>query len=205
MSQDPQLDPSGSAETPAGPTETQGELHPVGEIAPPSDAVAQLQAELAVAKQESEQWRDRFLRKAAELENFRKRAERERTDAVHLAKSAVLEELLQVVDGLERALGSFGGASAEDDGLRQYRDGIGLLHKQMVDSLQRLGVTALQTIGQPFDPHLHEALSRLETAEHEENTVVQELRRGYLFLNRLLRPAQVVVSARPRNESRPED
>jgi len=171
--------------------------HPIGEIAAPSDPLARLQDELTASKADAEQWRDRFLRKAAELENFRKRTEREKGETAALAKSMVLSEVLPVVDGLERALAGLAGAKESDEGLARYGEGVQLLHKQLLHTLRRLGVVPIDAVGQRFDPHLHEALARIETEEQEENIVVQELRRGYSFNDRLLRPAQVAVSTRP--------
>jgi molecular chaperone GrpE len=81
--------------------------------------------------------------------------------------------------------------------LQQYKEGVELLYKQVLDTVGRTGVVPMETEGKPFDPHLHEALSREETADFEENTVVRELRRGYLIKDRLLRPAQVIVSVHP--------
>jgi molecular chaperone GrpE len=178
--------------------------HPIGEIEAPSDPVARLQDELAAARADAEQWRDRFLRKAAELENFRKRTEREKGETAVLAKSLVLAEILPVVDGIERALAGLAEARESNESLARYGEGIQLLHKQLLDTLRRLGVVPMDTVGQRFDPHLHEALVRLETADQEENLVVQELRRGYLFNDRLLRPAQVAVSTRPRGRETSE-
>ncbi len=174
------------------------------EIAPPADPVARLEAELEAARAEIGQWRDRFLRKAAELENFRKRTERERGEAAVCARSAVLAEILPVVDGFERALESLAAQSDLDSGLAQYREGVRLLYRQLTDTLARLGVTPLDTVGRPFDPHFHEALAKVESAEHPENTVVSELRKGYLLHDRLLRPAQVTVATAPKGEKRPE-
>ena len=171
---------------------------PIGEIEAPSDPVARLQDELAAAKSDAEQWRDRFLRKAAELENFRKRTEKEKGETAVLAKSLVLAEILPVVDGIERALAGLAEARESNESLARYGEGIQLLHRQLLDTLRRLGVVPMDAVGQRFDPHFHEALVRLETADQEENLVVQELRRGYLFNDRLLRPAQVAVSTRPR-------
>ncbi len=172
--------------------------HPVGEIEAPSDPVARLQDELAAAKADAEQWRDRFLRKAAELENFRKRTEKEKGETAVLAKSMVLKEILPVVDGFERALAGLAGARESTESLARYGEGIQLLHKQLLDTLRHLGVVPMDAVGKSFDPNFHEALVRLETADQEENLVVQELRRGYLFNDRLLRAAQVAVSTRPR-------
>jgi len=160
------------------------------------DPLAQLQAGLSAAKTESEQWRDRFLRKAAEFENYRKRIEREKGESILLAKSSVLAELLPIVDAYERALGSFSG---EDAGacLEQYREGFLLMYRQLADTLARLGVGPIAARGETFDPNLHEALCREETIEYDENTVMEELRTGYMYGDRLLRPAQVKVAIRP--------
>jgi molecular chaperone GrpE len=170
----------------------------VESVAAPMDPQAQLQADLKAAKDEVAEWQDRFLRKAAEFENFRKRAEKEKTDATALAKSAVLLEFLPVADACERALKSLAeAASADTGGLQQFKQGVELLYKQLLDTLGRTGVVAIDVEGKPFDPHLHEALSREATDEVQEDTVVRELRRGYLFKERLLRPAQVIVAVRP--------
>ncbi len=170
-------------------------------VAAPADPMAQLQADLNAAKTEVAEWQDRFLRKAAEFENFRKRTEKEKTDAMMLAKSSVLIEFLPILDGCERALKSFDSAQNSTAGLQQYKDGVELLYKQVLDTLIRIGVVPMETEGKPFDPHLHEALSREEKIEIEDNTVVKELRRGYLFKDKLLRPAQVVVAVHPKGKA----
>jgi len=162
------------------------------------DPLAQLKADLEAAKAELEQWRDRCLRKAAEFENFRKRSERERKETANLTQGSVLIEFLLVMDAFERALGSFKEGEDQAGRFQSYREGVELLYKQLSDTLSRLGVVPLAAKGQTFDPHLHEALVRLETAEHEDNTVIEELRRGYLLKDRLLRPAQVVVASSPK-------
>jgi molecular chaperone GrpE len=164
------------------------------------DPLTQSKAGLEAAKAESEQWRDRFLRKAAELENFRKRSERERAEAAVLTKSSVLIEFLPVMDACERALKSFKDGDDGQGRLQSYREGVELLFKQLGDTLSRLGVIPLEAKGQKFDPHLHEALVHLETLDHEDNTVIEEVRRGYLLKERLLRPSQVVVASAPRSK-----
>ena len=169
-------------------------------IAPSSNPLAQIEVELADARAESEQWRDRFLRKAAEFDNYRKRIDKEKAESITLAKSSVLVELLPIADACERALQSLGGAQ-EQSGLQKYREGVELLYRQMLDTLARIGVVPIDAVGKRFDPHLHEALTREENSRYEENTVTKELRRGYLFRDRLLRPAQVAVSSRPREEN----
>jgi len=187
MSDPPDAVATPENETPAG---------AVQEISP--DPLAQLRSELETARADLEQCRDRFLRKAAEMENFRKRSERERLEGAMLVKSSVLVEFLPVMDACERALESFRENNGGDDRMQKYREGVELLYKQLGNTLNRLGVTPLEAKGCPFDPHLHEALTHLETASYEENTVVEELRRGYMLKERLLRPAQVVVASRPK-------
>jgi molecular chaperone GrpE len=165
--------------------------------APSADPVAQLQAEL-------EEYRDKYLRKAAEFENFRKRLDKEKSESMMMARSSVLLEFLPVADACERALESLENPSANQKGLQQYREGVELLYKQLLDTLIRVGVVAIQAEGREFDPHLHEAIAREQSMEHPENTVTQVLRRGYMFKDKLLRPAQVKVSVEPESES-PEE
>jgi molecular chaperone GrpE len=169
-------------------------------ITSPMDPLAQLRTDVDKAKAEAAEWQDRFLRKAAELENFRKRSEKEKTDSLLLARSSVLIEFLPVVDACERALKMLEEDQNSHAGLEQYRQGVELLYKQLLDTLSRTGVEAMETEGKKFDPHRHEALSREETEEFEEGTVTKELRRGYLLKEKLLRPAQVVVAVRPQEK-----
>jgi len=179
---------------------TQTENAAVAAKTPETDPQVKLIADLESAKAEAEQWRDRFLRKAAEFENFRKRSERERAEAATLTISAVLVEFLPIMDACERALQSFDEGGDPRGLLQSYREGVELLYKQLGDTLARFGVVPLEAKGRTFDPHLHEALVHLETPDHEDNTIVEVLRRGYLLKERLLRPAQVVVASAPKPE-----
>ncbi len=191
--------PSDSAgNDPEGKTTTEEGLDVKPE--PAADPLLQLQGDLIVARCEADKWHDRFLRTAAEFENYRKRMEREREDAIVLAKAAALVELLPVLDACERALGSFMEANHTNENLEKYREGFALVYRQLKDTLTRLGVVDIRAKGAKFDPNLHEALAREETLEHPENTVIQELRKGYLYKDRLLRPAQVKVAIRPRED-----
>ncbi len=169
-------------------------------ITTPMDPMVQLQADFDKAKAEVTEWQDRFLRKAAELENFRKRSEKEKADSVLLAKSSVLIEFLPVADACERALKMLSDGQNTPDSLQQYQQGVELLYKQILDALSRSGAEAMETVGKPFDPHRHEALSREETPDFQEGTITKELRRGYLLKEKLLRPAQVVVAAKPQGK-----
>lgn len=163
----------------------------------PTDPLEKAEADLKEAKAESAEWQDRFLRKAAEFENFRKRIEKEKADSLILAKSSLFLEFLPVADACERALQSMDKGEGIPGELEQYHEGVELLYKQLLDTFNRVGVVPIEAEGKPFDPHLHEALSRQENDDYKEDTVVQELRRGYLFKDRLLRPAQVIVAVPP--------
>ncbi len=172
-----------------------------GETEEPSVQAGPSQEDLAALQSELDQWRDRFLRKAAELENFRKRMERERAEAAILTKISILLEFLPVMDDCERALESFREESDSPEKLLQtYREGVELLYRQLSSILNRAGVVSLEAKGKEFDPNLHEAITHMETREHADNIVMEELRRGYLFRDRLLRPAQVVVARNPESK-----
>ncbi len=169
-------------------------------VASPIDPMAQLQADANAAKAEVAEWQDRFLRKAAEFENYRKRTEKEKAELISLAKSSVLIEFLPISDACERALNSLNEGRSVTGSLQQYQEGVELLYRQVFDALSRVGVAPIKAEGKQFDPHMHEALSRQETPDFEEGTVIKELRRGYLFKDKLLRPAQVIVAVHPQGK-----
>jgi molecular chaperone GrpE len=133
---------------------------------------------------------ERYLRLAADFDNWKKRTSRDRDEAVKFANEKILKDLLLVIDNLERAVASGGDAAALQNGLR-------LVLKQFSDTLGRHGVTSFSAVGQPFDPSKHEALMQMESNEVPANHVVSEMAKGYLLNDRLARPAQVVVSKGP--------
>src|SRR5688572_6303867 len=170
----------------------------------PTQELAECQAELAAVKRERDENLDRLLRKAAEFDNYRKRTEREKLENMWLTKSAVLTEILPVVDGFERALESLSETGSDHPDMDRYKEGVHLLYKQLKDALARLGVTGMEAQGEEFDPHLHEALVREETSKYPENTIIDVLQRGYFFKDRLLRPAKVKVAISHRDrEAKP--
>jgi molecular chaperone GrpE len=153
----------------------------------PSDAGID---ELAKAREEAEQLRDRLLRTTAEFDNYRKRVDRERRDMAERAAESVLADLLPIIDDLERALAAAdAGESAEG-----YRRGVELIHRQLLDLITRRGVTPIETVGQMFDPHLHQSVSSAPSSQHRDGEIIEELRRGYRLGERLLRPAMVKVA-----------
>lgn len=135
---------------------------------------------------------ERVLRTAADAENFKKRLQREKEEQTRYANESFMRELLPVIDNLERAL-EHSEAGTDQGGLLE---GLNMTLKGFLDTLTRFGCTPVETAGKPFDPNFHEAVSQEESADHEPNTVLRELQKGYMLKERLLRPAMVLVSKR---------
>lgn len=141
-------------------------------------------------EEEVDRLQDRILRLAAEMENTRKRLEREKSEGICFANESLMRELLEVLDNLERAI-QHAESGTEADILLE---GIRMIHKGFLDSLAKFGCKPFESVGETFDPNLHEAVMQQETAGEPENLVLQELQKGYKLNDRLLRPAMVVVS-----------
>jgi molecular chaperone GrpE len=172
-------------------TRPEGGDAPAGEAAP-RDAGA-LEAALAAAQEEARQNHERWVRERADLENLRKRAARERAEAVRYGNEALIRDLLPVVDNLERAV-----AHAQGGGNGQpLVEGVALVLKALRDVLERHGVTRVEARGARFDPAHHHAVAHVESAEHEPQAVVEEHQAGYRLNDRLLRPALVSVAKPP--------
>ena len=154
------------------------------------EASIDLQAQLEKSQAEAKEHYERFLRTAAELENFRKRKEREVSDLRKYANQHLLKELLSVVDNLERAIG----ATRDPGGTDGLVEGVDMTLKELLKIFEKAGVKPIDAVDQPFDPNLHEAVMQEESADVPENTVIRELQKGYQIHDRLLRPAMVVVS-----------
>ena len=165
-----------------------------GESATSELGASELQNQIETLEQERTHLYDQLLRRQAEFENFRKRTERERGELYQRARAEVLLELLPVLDNFDRALSSLEQSGGDAEALHH---GVELIHKQLTDALSKLGLQPLDSIGQAFDPHLHEAVTIEQTDEHAENTVIEEFERGYKMGDRLLRPAKVKVAASP--------
>ena len=145
-------------------------------------------SELADLQRERDDYKDRWLRKGAEFDNYRKRVERERREQADQAVVDLLQELLLVVDDFDRALtvgGDEGGA---------YRKGVELIHGKLHDLLRKQGLKPIEALGADFDPNVHQAVVHEESPEHREGEVIGELRKGYMLNDRLLRPAMVKVA-----------
>ncbi len=139
---------------------------------------------------------DRLLRLAADFENYKKRAARERLEYVQLANERLIAELIPILDDLERAL-----SAAEQHQEAQLEEGVELVHRSLAALLQRYGVTPIETDGK-FDPHVHEALLS-QPSEAEEGSVIDVVQKGYKLGERVVRPARVVIAAAPPTQEEP--
>jgi molecular chaperone GrpE len=140
-------------------------------------------------RREKDALQNRLLRTAAEFDNYRKRIERERRDQADAMIADTLADVLPIIDDFERALQAPSGGDVDS-----LRRGVELIHRQMLDLLRRRGVKAIQPVGADFDPRFHESVVSEATSDHREGEVLQELRRGYMLGDRLLRPAMVKVA-----------
>ena len=158
------------------------------------DQYNELQAKAAKA---DENW-EKYIRVVADFDNFKKRAARERSEAIKYANEALIEKLLPIVDNFEAALAATnspqGGAAQNIDSLKQ---GINMIYTQVKSFLSENGAEEIDAANQPFDPNLHEAVSQQATDEVPEGQVVQQMRKGYKYRDRLIRPAMVVVAKKP--------
>ncbi len=155
------------------------------------EAVAAERDQLAAAKAD---FQDRFLRRTAEFENYRRRVEREKFEFLEYAASEAVTALLPVLDDFERAL-------KQDSADKEHFRGMEMIFNRLVDTLKKLGLEPISSLGQTFDPHVHQAVDRVETTDVEDHTIVQEYQRGYNFKGRLLRPAMVQVAVRLAEEA----
>ena len=150
-----------------------------------------LKAEAAKGKE----YLDRLLRTAADFENFKKRAARERQDAVKFANEGIIGTLIPIMDNFEMALTAM--ANAQDPAIQSLQSGVSMIHQQLKKALADAGLEEVDAANQPFDPNFHEAVSQQESADVPEGHVMQQLRKGYKLRERLLRPATVVVAKKP--------
>jgi molecular chaperone GrpE len=152
--------------------------------------VAELEAALTTSRQEAASNWDKYLRQVAEMDNFRKRQEKMREDRIKRYKKDLLEKVVAVMDNLERAISYQDTMNRE--GLQQ---GMRMVQWQLNEMLRGEGLTPVPTVGQPFDPHVHEAVETVEVANQPEGMVVEEVQKGYMLGEDMLRPARVKVSA----------
>jgi molecular chaperone GrpE len=174
-------------------TSPAAEITPPAEPATPEERISQLESLLAAKDVECRENWDRFLRERADLENYRKRTSREKEELLNYGTKSLIEEILPVVDNLERAL-----AHAADDESSAVVEGIRMTHSMLVAALKKFGVTPIETAGAVFDSAFHQAMAQIPTDQQTPNTVIDEFQKGYMLKDRLLRPAMVSVSSAPK-------
>jgi len=170
-----------------------GESAPIGSTDYPDALTAELanlRQQLAAKEQEAKDNYDRYVRQIAEAENFKKRNARERDDAIRFANEMLLKDLLPVIDNLERAIAH----AVRGENGKPLVEGVEMVLKGFLDALSKFGVRQIVAVGQPFDPSQHEAIAQVVSDVHEPNVVVEELHKGYMFRDRLLRAALVSVA-----------
>ncbi|MGK3967929.1 nucleotide exchange factor GrpE [Sorangium sp. So ce118] len=183
---------NGSNQNTGEPAEAQAERAEPAEqrAATPEDKLGEVQAEAA-------RMREQLLRTAADFDNFRKRSRREVEEAQRRGREAILKDLLPVFDNLERAASH--AESAPD--VKSVAEGVRIVAKQFVDTLERMGIKRISAVGKPFDPSVHEAIQQLESTEHPAGVVIAEVQPGYMLGDYLIRAAMVVVSKGSPGES----
>jgi molecular chaperone GrpE len=181
-----------AAQSNAGET---GEADPAGVGASAGNdpaMVASLAEQVKRLHAEKDELMNTLIRRQADYENYRKRVEKERQADRHRGVELLIERLLPVLDAFDRALDArHSPADAE------YRTGFELIRRQLSDALAKEGLSRIEAVGKEFDPNRHHAIERVETADHPDGTVIDELQPGYTFHNRVLRPAMVRVAAQP--------
>ena len=181
----------------ASKAEEQGEEAPAEEEKE-LDPFEELQEQLKKKDQKLAEQKGDFLREKADLDNFRKRLVKDKEDAVQFANERLLKELVQIDDNLSRAL------ETPNASLKTLREGIEMIHKQFTTFLKSQKVEPVEAMGKPFDPSLHEVMTQQESADHDENTVIQEYSKGYTLNGRLLHSAKVVISKKPAKKKKKE-
>jgi molecular chaperone GrpE len=168
---------------------------------PPADSTT-ARTEQALAEQvaklqvENKELMNSLVRLQADFENYRKRVERDRHQESRRAVESLVESLLPVLDAFERAM-----AAHDDPAYEEYRKGFELIQKRLWDSLAKQGLEKIEAESKPFNPHEHHAIERVETLEHPDGTVIEELQAGYKLHDKVLRPAMVRVAIHPAERS----
>ena len=189
-----------SAKTNTTTTEAQAPAAPTPENLPavmpdPAPPTPEEIEQLRERSAKADEFYNQFLRTAADLENYKKRAAREKQDAIKYATESLLQKLIPVLDNFDMALA----AANQQQGasVQSLQTGVNMIHQQLRNALSESGLEEIDALNKPFDPNLHEAVSQQETADVPEGHVAQQLRKGFKLRDRLLRPATVVVAKKP--------
>lgn len=155
------------------------------------DMVGQEQGEIARLTAEAEEHQQRFVRAQADFDNFRRRTQKEKEELAKYASMKLITELVPVIDNFERAMATVPEGTENES----FSKGIQMIFRQLESVLNNEGLTAMETVGQPFNPEFHQAIMQVESDEYEEGTVVEEVQKGYMLKDKVLRPAMVKVSS----------
>jgi molecular chaperone GrpE len=191
-------DPTELKTAPAAPEEVIEDTAEEVEAEVEIDPLTALQNEVEAMRAEAGKNWDLYLRERADLENARKRNQRDKEDAIRFANDRLLKEMVPVLDNLERAIEHAGQEETDNRGLLE---GVNMTIAQFRKALEDFGVKAINAIGTDFDPNLHQAMGQIESADQAPNTVVNEFQKGYLLHDRLLRPALVMVAKAPATDT----
>ncbi|MCS7052900.1 MAG: nucleotide exchange factor GrpE [Ignavibacterium sp.] len=151
----------------------------------------QLKQQIEELEKERDSWKDKFLRKAAEFENYKKRVENEQLALINYAAESFIRNLLPVIDDFERSLKHFN--DAQD--INSIKTGIELIYNKFIKILTDFGVKKIESVGQPFDVHFHEAIMQKEDHNNPPHTVLEEIEKGYMLKDKVIRFAKVIVSS----------
>lgn len=176
------------------PADPAPEAEPLVPVEPAVATAEQLEELKQRADKAAENW-ERLVRTTADFDNYKKRAAREKQDAIKFANESLLEKLIPVLDAFDMALAAT--QNGDSKTLQSLQAGIGMVHQQLKGVLTDAGLETVDAAGKTFDPNLHEAVAQKETSEAPEGQVVQQMRKGYKLRERLLRPASVVVAKPP--------
>jgi molecular chaperone GrpE len=176
----------------AGPVEEAVENQSASDSLPADSGPSADQIQKLVAEKQDLQ--NTLVRRQADFENYRKRVEKERQQERHRGAEQLIEQVLPVLDAFDLALSGQSGAASPE-----YRKGFEIIRAQLWNALAKQGLQPIEAVGKPFDPHLHHAIENVPTAEQPEGTVVGEMQTGYMFHDRVLRPAMVRVATAPAN------
>lgn len=191
------IDKQPPAAAPPPPEASPPAAEPLAPIEPATVNAQQLDELKQRAAKADEHW-DRLLRTAADFENFKKRAAREKQEAIKYANETLMQKLIPVLESLDIALAVPPNAAPDPtQSCQSFQEGVNLICQQLKRVLTEAGLEEINAVGNPFDPHLHEAVSQQETPEVPEGQVVHQLRKGYKLRDRLLRPASVIVAKPP--------
>jgi molecular chaperone GrpE len=174
--------------------QTESRPEPLVPVEPTTVTPEQLEELKQRAAKADENW-ERLLRTTADFDNFKKRAAREKQDAIKFANENLLQKLIPVLDTFDMALAAT--QNGKTEAVQSLQTGVNMVYQQLRTALLDAGLEEVDATGKPFDPNLHEAVSQQETSDAPEGQVVQQLRKGYKLRDRLLRPATVIIARHP--------